>query len=819
MGLKTSPIGGVRAAAITLALALALFTLSVGSALAAPSDPTMGLPELNTKLLASPTGSLQGYMKTVLKGSTIETIPLDVLAVAGDPSSQSSLILFEATGTKIDKIGGIAQGMSGSPIYVDDSGTDKLVGAVSYGDNFTIGGTGLATPIEAMMLIESDFSVLSARLARPVITSAGIVSSVIVAPNPDAFGGADAGGALVARPLSAVFIGGLSPSSAVYSKLQKSLAARGIGVVPIAAKLGTGTGPGEPGFQTPLVGGASVTAMEAWGDMWVGSLGTVTYASADDVLAFGHPLARAGSTSLAMTNAWIDGVWPSSMAPYKIGRPAALRGTFTQDRSAGALGKLGAVPAATIVSAHATDVDTGAEAHTSVSVPTSLLDQGRTRADIIGAAASMAAAGLFDQQSTPGSAEITATVVVSDGIDSYTITLPDLIDTTEDVPSVVSAKLEYTIQRLQAVLAYGVEPLHIESVDLESAISRDRRVARIVGVDTLNPVHEGVNTAVVSLRVFGIATTQTVNVDFVVPAGVPFSGSITAKCALESPSDLSYAWRLPEDPSDRPTISGVATELNRSAQLNQLTVLFAPAAVNVSDDSDASDADAAGSGSTAPVTFPVIQGSALEPWMLYGASRATAILMSARPADAVVPFGGGTTISGRIADATTPGSVWVYGTAAGGSERLLGKTLATMGDSGMLGYELDISDLYANTSIRAHFDSSPGWTGTDATTSVLVGADLRLHASPRAARAPKAIKLTANVWPAATAGDTVVFEYYNAKRHRWKRIGAKTLNAGDGVASANQRFKPAKGTWRVRATYLGGSTNARTTATSKVRIR
>ena len=45
-----------------------------------------------------------------------------------------------------------------------------------------------------------------------------------------------------------------------------------------------------------------------------------------------------GTSGVFMSNAWIDGVWPSMETPYKMGRPAGLRGTITQDRGAGIMG-------------------------------------------------------------------------------------------------------------------------------------------------------------------------------------------------------------------------------------------------------------------------------------------------------------------------------------------------------------------------------------------------------------------------------------------------------------------------------------------------
>ena len=78
--------------------------------------------------------------------------------------------------------------MSGSPIYVDDgTGTDKLIGALSYGDMFTTRGTGLATPIEAMANVQANYavaSVLPRRLMSPVIVDGQVKDRIMVAVRP-----------------------------------------------------------------------------------------------------------------------------------------------------------------------------------------------------------------------------------------------------------------------------------------------------------------------------------------------------------------------------------------------------------------------------------------------------------------------------------------------------------------------------------------------------------------------------------------------------------------------------------------------------------
>ena len=145
----------------------------------------------------------------------------------------------------MDQIGGIAEGMSGSPLYVDDNGTAKLVGAVSYGDMFTTGGLGLATPIQYMSAIESTYGVSGAMaaqaatparavtFAKPVRTPAGQIDRIVVARSrADAERLQRTAGAPVFAPLAAVQIHGLAPGSRAYKALAKHLTKQGFDVAP-----------------------------------------------------------------------------------------------------------------------------------------------------------------------------------------------------------------------------------------------------------------------------------------------------------------------------------------------------------------------------------------------------------------------------------------------------------------------------------------------------------------------------------------------------------------------------------------------------------
>ena len=90
---------------------------------------------------------MRGVAKTVVQGDTIEEFDVDVLGVLQQRGPSGDLILVKVSGPVIEKTGGIAQGMSGSPVYIDG----KLVGAIGYGWGFADGTVGMVTPIGDML--------------------------------------------------------------------------------------------------------------------------------------------------------------------------------------------------------------------------------------------------------------------------------------------------------------------------------------------------------------------------------------------------------------------------------------------------------------------------------------------------------------------------------------------------------------------------------------------------------------------------------------------------------------------------------------------
>ena len=70
---------------------------------------------------------MQGIGKTVINGDNIENFNVEVIGVTGSEAGGYS-ILVRTSGDVIEKSGGVAQGMSGSPIIQNG----KLVGAVTH---------------------------------------------------------------------------------------------------------------------------------------------------------------------------------------------------------------------------------------------------------------------------------------------------------------------------------------------------------------------------------------------------------------------------------------------------------------------------------------------------------------------------------------------------------------------------------------------------------------------------------------------------------------------------------------------------------------
>jgi hypothetical protein len=780
--------------ALVLAIVAAFAVMIPAAASAAPAETTLSLSDLQAKLDASPDGTVQGYFKTVLKGSKIETIPVDILAVTAVVNNDGTgmppkLILFEASGPAIDHVGGIASGMSGSPVFVSDGGEDKLVGAVSYGDIFTLHNTGLATPIDYMAAIESLFPVApeSFSLSDPVQLSGRRISKLVVAPNAEqavkVLHGADT---LVASPLATLQVGGIPASSPLFKSWQKRLGQRGLNLV------ASPSGGYDPSFSTPLTGGASVAALGSSGDLVFGAAGTVTYATADKVVAFGHPLFWTGPSGLLLTNAWVDGVWPSTIEPYKLIAPAAPVGTMVQDRSAGIAGTIGQLPEETTVTSHARLVEEGTIADATSYVPRFIADTSDWNfMGIPGAGALVAPYRVEDALGFAGSAHATSTVVVSDGSRTYTIVRSDVYDSSTDIASETGNDVFDTVLQLQSLNAPDIQKAHIVSVDLDTTMTRARSSATVLDMTVPGGLHTGLNTILTTLRLRD-GTRQVVQSSLYLPRGTSLEGYLAVGAPdqmgnTSSTSDSSSFFM--EDPSSLDpaatdlTVADVAKQIASRPKNTDLVISYSPMGSGPSSSGDSIDA------TTGTTSF--LQG---------GVEKSTTqmLLMSDTTS---VGYGGMVHLEGMLLGAPDGSLVTIMRRVPGSADTTIGQVRTSSSDYMDSGFTYTVRGLTTNATLIARYDGNADLLPSQSSVSVRTTARVVISASTLKARTGSTITLGASVSPTQPSG-TVVFEVLT--RGSWRALKTVTLSAGK---TASFAWKPGKGTYPVRARFTGSTLN------------
>src|SRR3954452_17456919 len=305
-------------AALRLAAAAALLSV-IPAAPALAADPTMPLTQVHKGMKCT------GY--SVIQGTDVSTFNVEIVdVVAGDPGEKQPLILVRVSGPAVDATG-IAEGVSGSPIYCpDDQGVQRVAGAIAYSTADYGSHVVLATPIESILGQKVD-PPAGARQVRRKRALRSPISVTRIAP------------ALAPAFKAAARHDGRAISVAPYAPLASSF--------PI---------------QT-LTPGVSLAVGLASGDVSAGAVGTVTYVDGDKVWGFGHPFDAVGRRDLLLQNAYVyavagNPVGTGDAVSAKIAAPGHDLGTLTADGPNGVAGRLGALPPRTLVRMLVRDGDT-----------------------------------------------------------------------------------------------------------------------------------------------------------------------------------------------------------------------------------------------------------------------------------------------------------------------------------------------------------------------------------------------------------------------------------------------------------------------------
>lgn len=403
---------------ITAASLMLLVLLFAGTASAAQPAPKKFTPVEPIMPVSQIKPGMKAKVRTVLEGTKIYQFDATLLGVIPGKSTPRNLILIRVDDKYVRDSGGIAAGMSGSPVYVGG----RLVGAIGYGWPFGDPNLGLVTPIEEMVKLfewpDKVPALNSAKLVPKLEEKSrdldqAVSLDILSADNAGKNGAISEDGTLYGdifpetgedekEPISidveeliktisddlsadiggesdddtnALLPGGIRENMAKLYDMELTPLAMPLLVDGISPRMterlkrGLGMevlplGAASPGVEINLKAsprpGAAIGALLAWGDFQAGGIGTLTALDKDGrFLAFAHQMANKGAVSYVATEANIIQIIPSVATPFKLGYHGGIIGIVTQDRPSAIGGKLGRLAPANAYTVKFHDVDTG----------------------------------------------------------------------------------------------------------------------------------------------------------------------------------------------------------------------------------------------------------------------------------------------------------------------------------------------------------------------------------------------------------------------------------------------------------------------------
>ena len=317
---------------------------------------------------------MKGIGKTVFHGTQIETFQVDIIDIVKGEGGISHFILANLSGDKIKDGGGIAEGMSGSPVYIDN----RLIGAVSHAWEMSEHNLCLVTPIQEMLEIfnlpyNNSYTTSQEYKINTSLCFAREKTNKIIVKNSvknNIFSELADREEIIFYPIvSPIIINGIKGRT--LERLSSSL--KKFNLMPVQ-----GIGFSENidiNFQevgerpsNKIEAGSAIGIQLTRGDVNITSIGTVTYREGDKVLALGHPFLKKGEVSFLLSEVYIYHSFPNMVMPFKLGAPLNLVGKIVQDREAGILAILNSYPRIIPLKIQVTNINTELSYQTGVQI-------------------------------------------------------------------------------------------------------------------------------------------------------------------------------------------------------------------------------------------------------------------------------------------------------------------------------------------------------------------------------------------------------------------------------------------------------------------
>lgn len=337
---------------------------------------------------------MTGTAYTVIDSSgQLRDFQVDIVGTVDNGKGSEPMIMAKASGPVIAQTGGILQGMSGSPVYVDG----YLIGAVAAGIKEMTPYTFFITPIDRMTPIwkmpdrknKTRLHPIDIKKAAETAAKKKADKEKLAKERAEKKDGKVYGDELIARAMEAVkadkekaekdkqakeenkpaekvadkavpktvmYFAGFNQASLNF--LQQQLDPKGtMEFLPMGAP--SAADAHETVYDATLKPGQAVGVAVAYGDFAIGATGTVTAVDGKNVLGFGHPFLHRGNVNYFMTDAKVVGTISGQSNGMKIANIGNIIGRINQDRATGIAGVLGTFPAVVPIKVKVTDKSLG----------------------------------------------------------------------------------------------------------------------------------------------------------------------------------------------------------------------------------------------------------------------------------------------------------------------------------------------------------------------------------------------------------------------------------------------------------------------------
>ena len=416
---------------------------------------------------------MTGKAYTVVDGSgKIENFDIKIIGLTDEGKGSNRMIMAQASGEIIKRTGGILQGMSGSPVYVDG----KLIGALSATlkemDPYIV----FITPIESMIELwtlpdpkaqvnyfktaktaeeenKPDESETKEKSTAPVEETAEVKETPEIIETPEV------------EELGAIYLSGFDSSGAKF--LQQTLGLKNLQSAPTKFERGLD-------LNATLEPGSALGVAVIYGDFSLGATGTVTAVDGKKILAFGHPFTHAGNVNYFMTDASVIGSVSGTLGNgVKLAGIGNIIGRVNQDRESGIAGILGTFPAVVpiTVTIHDNALNKEETYNATIAYNENLVPK-------LGASIAYTALSKMADSLAESTVEVDFNVK-TDAIDSGELTRKNMFYNSSDVGQVAVLEL---MQALNLVCSNTKQESNIFGVNVNISFDTERRTASIVSV-------------------------------------------------------------------------------------------------------------------------------------------------------------------------------------------------------------------------------------------------------------------------------------------------------------------------------------------------